>query len=70
MNFVARFRGSESKELLFFERKVDDENDVENSGIDSSKEFSFGEVLANGDRFLNFHLLLESVSNRQVVLSY
>lgn len=70
MNFVARFRGSESKELLFFERKVDDENGVENSGIDSSKEFSFGEVLANGDRFLNFHLLLESVSNRQVVLSY
>lgn len=70
MNLVARFRGSESKELLFFERKVDDENGVENSGIDSSKEFSFGEVLANGDRFLNFHLLLESVSNRQVVLSY
>lgn len=70
MNFVARFRGSESKEFLFFERKVDDENGVENSGIDSSKEFSFGEVLANGDRFLNFHLLLESVSNRQVVLSY
>lgn len=70
MNFVARFRGSESKELLFFERKVDDENGVENSGIDSSKEFSFEEVLTNGDRFLNFHLLLESVSNRQVVLSY
>lgn len=70
MNLVARFRGSESKELLFFERKVDDENGVENSGIDSSKEFSFGEVLANGDRFLNFHLLLESVSNRQVVFSY
>lgn len=32
MNFVARFRGSESKELLSFERKADDEKGVENSG--------------------------------------
>lgn len=67
MNFVARFRGSESKELLSFERKADDEKGVENSG---RQEFSFGEVLANGDRFVNFHLLLESVANRRVVFRF